>query len=200
MHADFSKTFTDAKGRQFTVDITVGTLPRLKAIANFELDSLIPKRASEMSDNGLAPLAEFLSDPVAILNVVYAACKPQIDKMGLSFDQFAEGFEGEKSVEACQAMAQALLQAIHDFFLKGAPIPQPMRAALVMRALMIGRKLAEAEGARVNQVLDRIEAKVTTAMKPLTETELTTLDGEMDAALSKFAGNTPAPSPSTPAA
>lgn len=186
---EFSKVFTDTKDRTWDVSITVGTLGRLRDVAGVVLDDLVPKRIKSDSV-GLAALAEFLSDSVAILQAVYAVCKPQIDKLGLTFDQFAEGFEGEKSVEVCEKMAQAFLAGLHDFFLRGSPIPQPMRAAILVRALKMGQKLAETEAARSEQVLDRVERKVMATMTPmLSEAQMTELDSQIDGALSKFAGS-----------
>jgi hypothetical protein len=193
---DFPTTFTDCLGRAWTVTITVGTLPRLKSVAGIELDDLIPRRVKNDSI-GLSSLADFLSDPISILQAVYAVCKPQIDKAGLTFDQFAEGFEGEQAVSACEAMAQAFLQALHDFFLKGSPIPQPLRAAIVKRVTNLGRKLAATEAARGEAVFDRIESKIAGALTPeLTAEQTKNLDAEIDGALSKFVGNTPASSES----
>lgn len=186
---DFAKTFTDAMGRLWTVDITVGTLPRLKSVAGIVLDDLVPKKLST-GDAALMPLAEFLSDPVAILQSVYAICKPQIDKLDLTFDTFAEGFEGADSVRAVEDMGKALMQAIADFFLKSAPIKSPMRAALVKRVLSMGQKLTTVEANRSEKVFDRIENRMDKIIsEPISEAKI---DAAMDEAFSKFAGSTPA--------
>ena len=192
---DFPKTFTDAIGRRWTVDISVGTLPRLKSVAGVVLDDLVPKKL-DMGDKALGPFADFLSDPVAILQAVYAVCKPQIDKLGLTFDTFAEGFEGDDSVRAVEDMGKALMQAIADFFLKSAPIKSPMRAALVKRVLNMGQKITTAEANRSEKVFDRIENRMDTILsQPISDKKI---DDAMDEAFSKLVGNTPALSELTP--
>lgn len=190
---DYPATFTDALGRPWTVQITVGTLPRLKAVAKFELDDIMPDEISD--DVGLEPLAKFLASPIRVLNVVYAACKPQIDAKGLTFDQFCEGLEGEKGVEVCMAMGGALFQAIVDFFLKGSLIPQERKAATLKRALTMGKTLMAVDARRAVAMLDQVEAKAVAQYdKPLTAEEKAAIDAELEKAFSKRAGNTPAPS------
>jgi len=152
---DFPKMFQDGKSRIWMVEISVGTLPRLKTVANLSLDDLVPKQMSKSSN--LESLGEFIRDPLAILQATYAICKPQIDKLDLTFDQFAEGFEGEGSVTAVEAMGLAVLQAIHDFFLKSG---HPLRAAMVKRAMNLVKKIVQAEAQRSGEVFDRIETKL----------------------------------------
>ena len=193
---NYPKTFTDALGRSWTINITVGTLPRLKSVAGLSLDDIVPKRLAK-NDHDLMPLADFMSDPIAILQATYAVCKPQIDKAGLTFDQFAEGFEGDGAVSCCERMGEALLQAIHDFFLHGAPIKSPLRAAMVARALSLGQKITAAEASRAERVFDRIEDRITKNLdEPLSDSAI---DDALNEASKRFAGNTPALSTLTPA-
>ena len=197
---EYPKTFTDTAGREWTVRITVGTLARLKSIAGFTLDDIVPKVPSQ--SNKMQGLADLISDPLQVLTAVYAICKPAIDTLNLTFDQFAEsGFEGEKSAEACEAAGFALLQAIHDFFLTGAPIKSPMRAAMVKRVLSLGQKIYDQEAVKMDQVMDQIETRVMKEIaKPL---DLTALEANIDKAMSeaskKHAGGLPVSLASTPA-
>src|SRR3990167_1952817 len=156
---EFPKTFTDDLGRSWTVDITVSTLKRLKLLCAFSIDSLVSEpdpKSRDMEKSAQAavqPLREFLDDGVRFSEVLYAILKPDADKLGLTPEQFDDGFRWP----ALTAAREAFLQALHDFF------PSPPKRMIVrgLMAEMSRMKILTAAGTkRIEEEL----AKMTPAM------------------------------------
>ena len=104
------KTFTDNKGRTWTLEVTVATVKRVRALCRVDLNSIV-----ELDKNN-KPSAELLerlsSDPVLLVDVLYAVCKPQADKLGITDEDFGEAMAGD----AIEQATGALLDEIVDFF------------------------------------------------------------------------------------
>lgn len=104
------KSFTDNKGRTWTLEVTVATVKRVRALCRVELNSIV-----ELDKNN-KPSAELLerlsSDPVLLVDVLYAVCKPQADKLGITDEDFGEAMAGD----AIEHATTALLEEVIDFF------------------------------------------------------------------------------------
>src|SRR5262249_10258971 len=110
---EFSKTFKDALGREWTAELTVGQAGRMKDIAGVTLDELVPKPQEVKKDAagqvpGMAPLAQFLADPFKVFALWYVMIKPQADLRNLTKEQVGDGL-GPTHIEK---MAFAVLRAI----------------------------------------------------------------------------------------
>ena len=149
------KSFTDNKGRAWEIVVTVATVKRVRGLCKVDLNSIV-----ELDKNN-KPSAELLerlsSDPVLLVDVLYAICKPQADKLGVSDEDFGEAMAGD----AIEHATTALLEEVIDFF--------PEAKRMVMRKILsasrrfsrAARKKLEAElngefEKRVVSELDRL--------------------------------------------
>jgi hypothetical protein len=96
--------FTDAKGREWTLAIVHQDAVRIRKELGVSLYSLC--------DNKLAGLAELLSDPEKLVCVVYDLVQKKADREGISPEDFGSAFSGE----TLEAMGDAFLEALTDFF------------------------------------------------------------------------------------
>jgi len=104
------KSFTDNAGRLWTLAVNVAAIKRVRAICDVDLNSIVELDAK---NNPTAKLLERLStDPVLLVDVLYAVCKDQADKLGVTDEQFGAAMVGDGIEQA----SMALLEAIADFF------------------------------------------------------------------------------------
>lgn len=179
----FAKTVTDDLGRAWTVDITVSTLKRLAATpCAFSIDSLVgdidskAKDRAEAAEKASLPLRDFLDDTMRFAEVLFAIVKPEADKLGVTIDQFDEGFRGD-SIQSAQ---EAFLQALHDFF-RSPPKKMILRGMIEERKQM---KILVAAGRKRMEMM----------LAQQTPEKLEKLANEsIDAALSKSAIASPGP-------
>ena len=150
------KSFTDNKGRTWTLEVTVATVKRVRALCRVDLNSIV-----ELDKNN-KPSAELLerlsSDPVLLVDVLYAICKPQADKLGVSDEDFGEAMAGD----AIEHATSALLEEIIDFF--------PEAKRLVMRKILsASRKFSEAARKKLEAELNgEFESRVVSTLEQLT--------------------------------
>ena len=90
------KTFKDTEGRSWDITATIGSLRRVKDLA--EVDLTDPKRLAELGE-----------DPFLLGGVLFALCKPQIEQRGLTEEQFIAGFDGDVVEQAVQALVGELI-------------------------------------------------------------------------------------------
>lgn len=126
-------TFTDALGRSWSVEITVATLKRIRAVAGVDL----------LEAAGGTLLDRLVADPVLLGDVLYAVVKPQADDRKITDEDFGSSLAGD----AIDSATTALLEEFVAFF------PSPRRRVLAQAlAKMAGWRataLAAAE-ARLN--------------------------------------------------
>ncbi len=173
------REFTDAMGRKWNVELTLGSSLRLKTYAGLTLDDFIPK-ADAKNETDFAAFQEFASDVFKIFDVLYALVKPQADAQGLSKEQVMEAI-GDREADV---MVETVLSEIVDFFRKR----DPRRAMLVAKTFRLNDQLATKAAAR----LEKLELLDFVANVPEpTDDELMTLVREQ---LSKSVGTSPATS------
>lgn len=96
------KTFKDTEGREWALVLNVGTAKQVKTLTGVDL-----------LDVGRGDLfATILSDPYLLANVLYALCRDECVKRGISDEDFGRGLAGDAIDEA----AQALMAEIVAFF------------------------------------------------------------------------------------
>jgi len=150
------KTFTDNKGRTWEIEVTVATVKRVRALCRVDLNSIV-----ELDKNN-KPSAELLerlsSDPVLLVDVLYAVCKSQADKLGVSDVDFGEAMAGD----AIEHATTALLEEVIDFF--------PEAKRLVMRKILsASRKFSEAARKKLEAELNgEFESRVVSTLEQLT--------------------------------
>lgn len=111
-------SFKDASGRVWSLVITVDTIRRVRQLAGCDLMQAI----------GGKLLEQLAVDPVLLVDVLAAACKPQMDAAQVTAEQFGQAMVGDAIDDA----AQALLQGLADFS------PSPTRK-LLLRLIEAGR-------------------------------------------------------------
>lgn len=127
------KPFTDTAGRQWTIEINVAALKRVKGLTGVDL--------LEVLDGTL--IERLIRDPVLLCDVLYAACKPEADERGVGDEEFGRTMAGD----AIEQATAALLDEIVSF----CPSPRD-RAAL-------GRVLAATRTA-MDKARDLVEARL----------------------------------------
>ena len=150
------KSFTDNTGRTWTLAVNVGTIKRVRALCDVNLANIIT------IDSGATPKVDLLerlgNDPVLLVDVLYAAVKPEADTKGISDQEFGQAMSGD----AVEMATTALLDEVIDFF------PETKRKVF--------RKILDATR--------RFEAKSKAALQTLLDDPA--LDGKIDAALAQL--------------
>ena len=150
------KSFTDNKGRIWTLEVTVATIKRVRALCKVDLNSIVEL---DKNNKPSAELLERLSfDPVLLVDVLYAVCKPQADKLGITDEDFGEAMAGD----AIEHATTALLEEVIDFF--------PEAKRLVMRKILsASRKFSEAARRKLEAELNgEFESRVVSTLEQLT--------------------------------
>lgn len=165
------KVFRDRLGRDWKLSVTVGTIKRVRDLCGVNLYQII--EIGKTGELDMSLIDRLSGDPVLLVDVLYAVCKPDADARGVSDESFAEGIIGD----AIEDAVNALLDEITDFF------PEAKRRAL-QKALQATRRFADATKKKLEAVLSDPD-----------------LDRRLDSALEKLndsSGNSPGSSESTP--
>ncbi len=109
------KPFKDNKGVMWEVTINVNSLKRARDLAKFDLLG-----AFEDKDG----IQRLTTDPILMVNLLYAVCKPAADAARISDEQFGERFDGD----VLDSAMTALMEETVDFFPKHRR--EPLKKAL----------------------------------------------------------------------
>ena len=167
------KTFFDSTGREWTVEITVAAIKRVRGLAGVDLMEVLE------GSNGL--IERLVRDPVLLCDVIYAACKPQADERQITDEAFGASMAGD----AIEHATAALLEELVDF------CPSPRDRANLGRVLKATRdvmdKARDVVERRIDELIDggALERAVLEAVPPTVE-----------AAAGGSSGNAPASSAS----
>jgi len=93
------KTFTDNASRVWTVAINVNAIKRVRTLANVNLLEVIEGTLLE----------RLIRDPVLLCDVVYAVCKPEADKIGVSDEEFGQAMAGDAIDQATKTLLEELV-------------------------------------------------------------------------------------------
>ena len=161
------KSFTDNTGRAWMLAVTVGTIKRVRALCGVDLANIITLEPGKQPKVNL--LERLATDPVLLVDVLYAVCKPEADAKNITDEEFGRAMAGD----AIELATAALLDEVIDFF------PEAKR--------QVFRKILNATR--------RFEVKSKQALTELlTDPEL---DGKIDAALEQLMNSSSA-SPESP--
>lgn len=100
------KTFTDNAGRDWQVAVDVAAVKRVRGMCD-GLDLITAIEGTLFH--------QLSADPVLLVDVLYAVCKPQADERGVTDQQFGAAMAGD----AIDKATDALLEEICDFFRSG---------------------------------------------------------------------------------
>jgi len=157
--------FTDTKDRVWKVEITVATIKRVRDLIDVDIYQAV----------GAEMLTELITDPVKLVDILYAVLKPDADERGVSDVEFGSSLGGDAVAEATQAFLEELV----EFF------PKPKRA-LLTRVLEKSKELDEKGMVMMKKILDHpdLDIAMDQAMKDLSGSVLESSE------------STPTPSPS----
>lgn len=135
------QSFKDSKGNIWTVEINVGAIKRVRAICGINILDVIT-----VTDDG-KPNTELLDrlseDPVLLVDTLYAVCMPEVEKRGMTDEEFGMSFDGDSLVAA----SHALLDGIVDFF------PEAKRR-MFRKVLTASRRFEDATNRYLAETLD----------------------------------------------
>lgn len=108
-------SFKDRDGHEWQIDVTVSTVKRVRSLCDIDLMKTAEGDA----------LGKLLTDPVELVDVLYAVCQPQCEQRNVTDIQFGESMAGD----CIESASLALLHAVIDFF------PNPRDRANLKEAL-----------------------------------------------------------------
>ena len=111
-------TFTDNSGRVWTLSVNVAAMKRVRALCGVDLASIV--EVDENDRPSFKLLEQLSSDPILLVDVLFAVCKPEADARNINDEDFAASILGD----VITAATDALLEDIIDFF------PEPKRRML----------------------------------------------------------------------
>lgn len=141
------RTFTDNAKRDWTVEINVSTVKRLRSAIGLDL----------MQALGGDVLERLASDPILLVDALYVTCKPQADERGVSDEEFGRALFGD----CIEKAGEAFFAEVLDFF------PQRQRQVLAKmlakveeaQDLAAGRAMKAIDGPDVAAAIERMLAK-----------------------------------------
>lgn len=151
------RTFKDNQGREWTVEITVAAIKRVRGLAGVDLMEVLE------GSNGL--IEKLVRDPVLLCDVIYAACKPQAYEREVADEAFGASMAGD----AIEHATAALLEELVDF------CPSPRDRANLGRVLKATRdvmdKARDVVERRIDDLIDggALERAVLEAVPPTVE-------------------------------
>ena len=151
------RTFKDNQSREWTVEITVAAIKRVRGLAGVDLMEVLE------GSNGL--IEKLVRDPVLLCDVIYAACKPQADEHQITDEAFGASMAGD----AIEHATAALLEELVDF------CPSPRDRANLGRVLKATRdvmdKARDVVERRIDELIDggALERAVLEAVPPTVE-------------------------------
>lgn len=128
------RTFKDNAGREWTIDINVAALKRVRGLIGVDLMKVIE---GELVD-------KLIRDPVLLCDVIYAVCKPQADERKVVDEDFGRSMAGD----AIDAATTALLEDLVSF------CPSPTDRANLERVIQGARDVMEKARQLVKTRLD----------------------------------------------
>ncbi len=137
------KSFKDAKGDTWETVITVSTLKRVNNLLGVDLSEIITQKDGKINCDLLVKLSE---NPIFLVDVLFAVCKPQCEERKLSDDAFAERLLGDAISDATNALIEGMI----DFF------PEAKRKML-RKILELGEKISANMNSELDVVLNSPE-------------------------------------------
>lgn len=128
------RSFKDNQGRQWSVEINVSAIKRVRGLTGEDLMQVIEGTLIE----------KLIRDPVLLCDVVYALCKPEADARSVSDEEFGRAMAGD----AIEAATTAVLEELVSF------CPSPRDRANLGRVLQATRKVMDRARDLVEKKLD----------------------------------------------
>jgi hypothetical protein len=134
------KSFADAKGQTWTIEINVASLARVRAVTGLDLTKLVDRQADLFS--------KLAGDLFVLFDVLAELLRPQLEAKGMTAEQFGESLDEE----AAERAVTALIEGILDFFQEG-------KRMLLKRALAkVTQAAQQRRAATLNTALQKVES------------------------------------------
>lgn len=166
------RSFKDNQGRQWSVDINVTAIKRVRGLTGEDLMQVIEGTLIE----------KLIRDPVLLCDMVYALCKPEADARSVSDEDFGKGMAGD----AIEAATTAVLEELVGF------CPSPRDRANLGRVLQATRKVMDRARDMVEKKLDSGELD-RLADRLLSEGSGGAIAGSLSTSAPESSASTPAP-------
>ena len=86
------KSFTDNLGRTWTLVVNVATIKRVRALCGVDLNAIIEVEDGKPETRLLEKLS---TDPVLLVDVLYAVCQPECDRRQVTDEDFGSAMAGD---------------------------------------------------------------------------------------------------------
>lgn len=166
------RSFKDIQGRQWSVEINVTAIKRVRGLTGEDLMQVIEGTLIE----------KLIRDPVLLCDVVYAICKPEADSRSVSDEEFGKAMAGD----AIEAATTAVLEELVGF------CPSPRDRANLGRVLQATRKVMDRARDLVEKKLDSGELD-RLADRLLAEASPEATAGSSSTSAQESSASTPAP-------
>ena len=93
------QTFRDNAGRTWAVSVDVAAIKRVRALAGFDLLSVVDGKAVD----------RLIADPVLLCDVLCAVCRPEAERLGVTDEDFGRAMAGDAIDHATQALLEELV-------------------------------------------------------------------------------------------
>jgi hypothetical protein len=93
------QTFRDNAGRTWAVSVDVAAIKRVRALAGFDLLSVMDGKAVD----------RLIADPVLLCDVLCALCRPEAERLGVTDEDFGRAMAGDAIDHATQALLEELV-------------------------------------------------------------------------------------------
>jgi hypothetical protein len=93
------QTFRDNAGRTWAVSVDVAAIKRVRALAGFDLLSIMDGKAVD----------RLIADPVLLCDVLCAVCRPEAERLGVTDEDFGRAMAGDAIDHATQALLEELV-------------------------------------------------------------------------------------------
>lgn len=148
------KKFMDSANREWIIEINVATIKRVKLLTGVDLLDI----QKEKDNEDFSLLLSIYDDPIMLVDILYAICKPACDARSLSAEDFAQGMVGD----AIDRAIKNFLEEYVNFF------PSPKRAILAKAISLVSRFERESQEA-ITEYLNHpeIDAKLNCELEKL---------------------------------
>lgn len=148
----YMHSFKDNAGRAWNLEINVLVCQQLKAAHGFDVYALL--------DDGMKKLAELVSNPVHLAEVLCTLIKGQLAALGVTPEQFFAALAGD----VLDAAAQAFVDEVLDFFPERATRQIHKKAILKakeLQAVMVSRAEKELESLDLEDTARKLSGQST---------------------------------------
>jgi hypothetical protein len=162
------RTFNDANGREWEVNVNAASARRAREIAGIDL--------FKIAEDRFALMARLSEDLILLADTLYAVCKTQADALEITDEQFGEAMIGD----AIEAGFDALMEGICDL-LPGNDRREAMR------------KVYHAASQASQEIRQQGSAAITQALQSLTTAEIMNAAGYTQRAAAEAVSKAPVP-------